>query len=368
MAEFRMPHLGADMTSGKVLQWRKLPGDHVDRGEIIADVETDKADIEVESVVAGVVEKLLVYAGDEVPVGTVLALITEDDVSETPEPADGGLGTEQPEAEYGRHHASASTRSLADKLGVAIDIVAGTGPGGSVTREDVERTAEAGESDRPARMRAAMASAMARSKREIPHYFVSTEVDISPTFEWLDAENAGRDVSERLNTGVVFVKSVALALEEFPELNGFWRDGHAVPSEAIHVGVAMSLRQGGLVAPALLDANRRSLSDLMAGYRDVVARARAGTLKASEYMDPTVTVMSLGDLGVESVFGVIYPPQVALVGFGTPVERPWVVDGAVLARRIVTVSLSGDHRTSDAYCGARFLASVGHHLQHPAEL
>src|SRR5581483_8921409 len=160
----------------------------------------------------------------------------------------------------------------------------------------------------------------------------------------LAAENARRSVAERLLSSVLLIKATALALRDVPELNATWAGDHVERIANVHVGVAISLRGGGLVAPALHDANQRSLDELMRDLRDLVGRARAGTLRASEMSDPTITVTNLGDLGAEAAFGIIFPPQVALVGFGRIVERPWVVDGAIVARPVVVATLSADHR------------------------
>jgi pyruvate dehydrogenase E2 component (dihydrolipoamide acetyltransferase) len=217
-------------------------------------------------------------------------------------------------------------------------------------------------------MRESIAAAMSRSKREIPHYYLGATMDLAALMRWLAAENLKRPVTERLLYGVVLIKAVALALREIPELNGFWKDGRAIRSDAIHVGVAISLRQGGLVAPALHDTDHRSLDDLMREFRDLVQRARAGSLRSSEMSDPTITVTSLGEQGVDAVYGVIYPPQVALVGFGKPVDRPWAVGGNVEVRPVVTASLSGDHRVTDGHRGGLFLAAVDRLLQAPEQL
>jgi pyruvate dehydrogenase E2 component (dihydrolipoamide acetyltransferase) len=260
-------------------------------------------------------------------------------------------------------------RELAAQLGIDIAAVTGSGPGGRVMRRDVEAARPSPVEDDPrARMRRAIAAAMSRSNREIPHYHVSETIDLGRTSEWLTAENERRPLPERLLIGVLLVKAVALALREHPSLNAVWRDERAVPCEAIHVGVAVSLREGGLIAPALHDADRCSVGDLMASFRDVVGRARRGGLRASELSDPTITVTSLGEGGAEEVHGVIFPPQVALVGFGRIVVRPWVVDGAVVPRPVVRTTLSADHRASDGHAGSAFLRTLDRLLQEPAAL
>jgi pyruvate dehydrogenase E2 component (dihydrolipoamide acetyltransferase) len=217
-------------------------------------------------------------------------------------------------------------------------------------------------------MRQAIAAAMARSKREIPHFYLASTIDLEPALGWLEAENAQRPVTERLLAGVLFLKAVALALREVPELNARWEASHVAPNAAVHLGTATALRSGGLVAPALHDADRLGLAELMRAFRDVVQRARAGTLRSSELSDPTITVTSLGEQGADTVFPVIYPPQVAIVGFGRIVRRPWVVDDALVARRVVGVTLAADHRVTDGHRAGRFLGALERLLQEPARL
>jgi pyruvate dehydrogenase E2 component (dihydrolipoamide acetyltransferase) len=217
-------------------------------------------------------------------------------------------------------------------------------------------------------MRQAIGELMARSKREIPHYYLATTIDASRLLEWLEGENERRSVSERILPAAALVKAVALAAREVPDMNGFFQDGAFVPSERVHTGVAIALRGGGLIAPAIHDADAMSLSELMGALRDLVGRARGGRLRASEMSDPTVTVSNLGEQGVESVFAVIYPPQVALAGFGAIVERPWVVDGAIVPRPLLRATLAADHRVSDGQTGSRFLAAVERLLTAPESL
>jgi pyruvate dehydrogenase E2 component (dihydrolipoamide acetyltransferase) len=217
-------------------------------------------------------------------------------------------------------------------------------------------------------MRKAIAAAMARSKREIPHYYLMDRVDLTRAQEWLTQFNQSRLPADRLLMGALFVKAVALATGTFPAFSGHYRENGFEPARVAHVGVAIAIRGGGLAAPAIHDAATLPLPDLMASMRDLVSRTRAGRIRSSEISDPTITVSSLGDRGVEALYGVIYPPQVAIVGFGKIVVRPWVVETQVRARPVVTATLSADHRVSDGHDGALFLAEIGRLLQEPEEL
>ena len=389
MANFVMPTLGADMIEGTLVQWKKREGDRVAKGEIIAEVDTEKAAIDVESHATGTIERLLTKPGDKVPVGTVMAVIREDGqpatapapVQAVAPPAAAAPSASRAEivpaapSQVGRLRISPAARKLATERSLDPTGLQGTGPDGAITLEDVERAsaitpiAKPAETiDRQTRMRQTIAAAMARSKREIPHYYLSTTIDMGRTVTWLKEANETRPVTERLLYGVLLIKAVALALRRVPELNAVWKEGAAVRSEGIHIGTAISLRQGGLVAPALHNADRLSLSDLMKNFQDLVKRARAGSLRSSEMSDPTITVTSLGEQGVETVFGVIYPPQVALVGFGKLLERPWVMNGQVVPRPVIMASLSADHRVSDGHRGGISLAEIDRLLQEPHTL
>jgi pyruvate dehydrogenase E2 component (dihydrolipoamide acetyltransferase) len=398
MAEFVMPKLGADMESGVLVAWHKQSGDSVARGEILADIETAKGVIEVEVFASGKIEKLLAQPGERLPVGAVLALIREDDVPvaaqaqtppisaapAAPKPAVAAPpqpASEGPPIDIARLRISPAARRLARELGVDPTKVASSGRGGTIMSEDIEREAAirpaampptaappAAPADRSAAMRQAIAAAMSRSKREIPHYYLSTTIDMQRAMTWLEQENAKRPIANRVLYGALLLKAVALALHETPELNAFWQSGRAELKPAIHLGVAISLRQGGLVAPAIHDVDRQTIDELMRNLLDLVSRARAGRLRGSELSDPTITVTSLGEQGVETVFGVIYPPQVALVGFGKVVSRPWAADGQVTVRPVITATLSADHRVSDGHRGALFLAAVDRLLQEPERL
>ena len=413
-----MPSLGADMEWGTLLEWRVRPGDRLERGAIIALVDTEKAEIEVEVFESGVVEALLVEPGAKVPVGTPLARIrsegeaaapapptpirvaapTPAGVAPAPAPRAAPLAKPRPPAApppaaaaAPRIHASPLARRRAAELGLELEGIEGTGPGGGITREDVERAAArvapapaappvagappaveapgaGAASDRRAALRRAIAAAMARSKREIPHYYLATTVDLRPAVSWLEAQNAKRPVPERLLLAALLLRATALAAREVPEMNGTFEGGAFHPAAEVHLGVAIALRGGGLVAPALRSAQSKALDVVMQELRDLVTRARAGVLRSSDVAPATLTVTSLGEGGVETVFGVIHPPQVALVGFGKLVERPWAVEGLVEARPVVTATLSADHRVSDGHRGAVFLAAIERRLRVPEAL
>jgi pyruvate dehydrogenase E2 component (dihydrolipoamide acetyltransferase) len=217
-------------------------------------------------------------------------------------------------------------------------------------------------------MHAAIANLMARSKREVPHYYLSQEIDLEAALAWLEAANLERPMERRLLPAALLIKAVALAARSVPEMNGLWVTDHFELSEAVHPGVAVSLREGGLVAPAIHDAASKTLDELMAALRDLVARARSGVLHRAEMTESTITISNLGEQGADEVFGVIYPPQVALVGFGRIATRPWASGDMLGARRTVRASLSADHRVSDGHRGGRFLAAIDRLLQQPDKL
>jgi pyruvate dehydrogenase E2 component (dihydrolipoamide acetyltransferase) len=383
MAEFRMPSLGADMEAGTLVEWLKKPGDRVARGDIIAVVETQKGAIEIEVFQTGTIETLLAETGQKIAVGAPMAFIRVEGeralgpaapgraplpaTAPLKPPAAAGMPQVMVPARGGTR-ASPAARRRAAELGVSVEKLSGSGPGGAVTLADVERAAQAAAPSPAKAMRDVIAAAMARSNREIPHYYLGHTLDLEPALAWLAAENVKRPVPERMLYGALLLKAVARALRDHPDLNGFWLDGEFRPSQRIHLGVAIALTQSGLIAPAIHDADRLSVPEVMAALRDLVKRARKGGLRSSELSDPTITVTSLGEQGTETVFPVIYPPQVAIVGFGVVLERPWVVAGSIQPRRVIVASLAGDHRVSDGHRGARFLTSIGRELQEPQAL
>jgi pyruvate dehydrogenase E2 component (dihydrolipoamide acetyltransferase) len=395
MIEFKMPALGSDMDEGTLDEWLVRPGDKVTRGQIVAVVETTKAAVEIECWQEGTVSELVVPVGETVQVGTVLATLlapgeraerrprrrprpsTRAATKPAPAPSSArGAAVTSPTVPQRRRWVSPAARRLAQSLDVDIDTVSGTGPQGSITISDVEHAAASKEpatkpktkptsADRAAQMRKSIAAAMSRSKREIPHYYLADEIILENSLTWLITRNAQRSIDERVLPAVLLLKAVGIAAQRFGEFNGFLRDDGFQPATGVHVGVGISLRGGGLVAPAIHDVPDKKLDELMDDLTDLVARARSFSLRSSEMSDPTITVTNLGDKGVDAVFGVIYPPQVALVGFGRPAQRVCVIDAGIRVVTTVQATLAADHRASDGHRGALFLTAINELLQQP---
>lgn len=423
-----MPSLGSDMEAGTLVEWLVKPGDSVKRGDVVAVVETQKGAIEIEIFEPGRVEQLLVEIGRKVPVGTPLARLAGADGAAPAQPA--WVASVQPSMQpslqtslqptmqpvppapaaaaplsaptaaplsaptaervsaplaparaaavpAGRLRASPAARRLAQAKRIDLAGIRGSGPEGAIVLADIERASAAAPAPEQKKraagldldaMRVAIAAAMARSKREIPHYYLEHPVDLTQAEQWLARTNAALAPDRRLLMGALAIKAVALAARRYPALNGFYRDGRFEPAASVHIGTAIAIRGGGLAAPAILDADRLALDELMARMRDLVQRTRAGHLRSSELADATLTVSSLGERGVETLYGIIYPPQVAIVGIGKMTLRPWVVEGAIAPRPAVTLTLAADHRVSDGHAGALFLAEIGKLLQEPDKL
>ena len=397
LSDFVMPSLGADMDKGTVVEWLKKPGDVVARGDILAVVETQKGAFEIEVFEEGALAEILVAVGSEVPVGTVLARIQATGAQPTePAPA-------RPQPLWCRPHLPQSPRCRPSGLcpcpslrqrahGCGSRPSPPAGPPRSAStcgawpaaglrarsRWPMSRRRPRWRGPRRAQSSAAASIRRRCARRSrppwrapsarFPHYYLSQAIDLGRSMDWLAAENGRRAVDKRLLPAALLLKAVALALRDVPQLNGFWIDGAAKPSQPIHVGWTISLRGGGLLAPAIRDADTLSLDQAMAALRDLVVRARTARIRGSEMMDPTVTVTSLGERGADSVLGVIYPPQLAIVGFGAPRLCPIAVDGELKVRHLVQATLAADHRATDGVLGSRLLAAIDRRLQEPEGL
>lgn len=409
-----MPQMGADMTEGTIVRWLKQEGDEVSRGEIIAEIETDKANVEIEAFESGVFRKVLAAEGHVVQVGEIIAVIagSDDDVSGydgagvamparqvapsiqpakapdeappvppppaegRPPAASGPMASEEPALREARVRASPLARRVATERGVDLACVRGSGPDGRIVKRDVEATASAIDV-KPApsaakqvpssRMRQAIARNMSLSKREAPHYYLLVEIDMTAAVELRAEVNGAVDEPRRVSINDLLVRACALALREHPEFNATIEGDNVSRHAAQHICIAIALQEG-LIAPAIVDTGAKSLLEIAVASRDLVERAKGGRLRATELASGTFTVTNLGTFGIETLIGIIQPPQTAILGVGSVTRQPVVRGDAVVVRDVMKVALSADHRVTDGAQGARFLGTLKMLLEQPARL
>lgn len=411
------------MEAGTLVEWKVKEGDPVKHGDLVATVETDKGAIDIEIFADGTIEKLLVPVGTKVPVGTVLATFSDHakvpaavaplptqpvvaaavsvpppavaapqslavkpqaaqpaprvelpqvkapSAETTPDPARVEAPQVQPEH---RLRVSPLARKMAAEKHLSLEALSGTGPQGAIVRADVERAVAEPQArpkpttaTTPTAMRSAIGAAVARAKKEIPHYYLTCDIDLGAALKWLQTLNAQRSVEQRIVPAALLLLAAAKAVKEVPELNGTFEQGELHASLSVNLSVAIHLRTPGLVAPAIRDAQALDVPAMMAALNDLVDRARRGGLRSSEMAGGTLSVTNLGDQGVTSVLPIIFPPQVAMVGFGRVTERPWAVDGMLTVRPVVSVTLAADHRVSDGHRGGRYLRAMERLLNNP---
>jgi pyruvate dehydrogenase E2 component (dihydrolipoamide acetyltransferase) len=390
MIEFAMPSLGADMEDGTLVEWRKKAGDKVHRGDIIADVETQKGLIEIEIFDEGIIEKLLIEKGTKVPVGTPMAYIKSTNIlpeiketkqflikdSETPL-----IKKKQPLFSEKKIKVSPLARRIASEHNIDVSVINGTGENGAITKEDIEniiiqrKTINEKEKmevlseiskykDFTNNIRLAVAAAMTKSNLEIPHYYLEKKIDMTKTLAWMNEVNNQIPANKRLLPAAILIKAVARALKDVPELNAIWEKDLHIKNE-INIGFVVSLHKGGIIVPAIHSADLKTVDEIMETLNDIIPRARALKLRSSELSDSTITITSIGEGGADTVYGVIYPPQVAIIGFGNISEQPFAENGMLGIRPIVNVTIAGDHRATDGLTGSRFLISLSKNLQNP---
>lgn len=393
MIEFKMPSLGADMEAGTLIEWRKKSGDTVKRGDIIAEVETQKGLIEVEVFDEGIISELLIKEGTKVPVGTVLALINpsqselempKEVVPEKTEiqPTEEKIAEKTVGEKLEETHLKASplAKRIASENGIELSKIEGTGEEGVITKEDVEKAIaqrdkiteipkESIENKEESgfkteSIRSAVAAAMSKSNREIPHYYLDKKIDITKSLDWLFEKNQQRPIQKRILPAALLIKAVAKSLLDYPDLNAVWEDGLQQKKE-INIGFVVSLRGGGIIVPAIHNADSKSVEEIMEALNDIIPRARAMKLRSSELSDSTITITNMGEGGADLVYGIIYPPQVAIIGFGSSSEQPFAENGMVGIRTVLNATLAGDHRATDGLVGSGFLATLNKNLQNP---
>lgn len=412
--EVTMPQMGADMTEGTLLKWLKQVGDSVQRGDILAEIETDKATVELEAYESGTILKQLASEGDVVPVGDVIALLGDPSEAapevdrkppaETParraiepeakERAVASTAAAAPAAETdasGRIRVSPVARRMARDAGVDITALSGSGPDGRILRRDIESAIAAGTRKAPpaepaaarsaapaarpaagaieglSKMRQAIARRMTLSKQTQPHYYLTLDIDMTAALAFREQLNASATDEQRVSINDLVVKACAIALDRHPKFNAEFSEEGLVHHERENVCIGVAL-DDGLIAPAILDCQSKSLGRIAAESKDLVNRAREGRLKADELSDGTFTITNLGAFGVETLIGIINPPQAAILGVGSVMPQAVVRDGEVVVRQMMKVALSADHRVSDGAEGARFIKEIQALLEGPAAL
>ena len=459
ISEVVMPQMGADMVEGTIVRWLKHEGDAVERGEIIAEIETDKANVEIEAFEGGVFRATLAGEGDVIPVGEIIAIIAaaEDDISKytiappaapatasallpvgaqpaapapasaqpvgpeftptqptPPAPAHAAAPASAPAAPASaptqpaarasapatspvaparatpppapprsnlqpptsRIRVSPLARNLAEQHNVDLRTIRGSGPDGRIIRRDIE-AAIAGPAAQPqppttgdrrpttaSKIRQAIARRMSQSKREAPHYYLLLDIDMTDAVEFRRQFNDTLAESARVSINDLIVRACALALQRHPEFNTTFVAGEITHHDAQHVCIAIAL-EDGLIAPAILDAASKTLAQIGAEARDLAERAKTGALRPREITDGTFTLTNLGAYGVETLIGIIQPPQTAILGVGTVTPQPAARDGAIVIRQLMKVALSADHRVTDGAQGAQFLTEIKRLLEHP---
>jgi pyruvate dehydrogenase E2 component (dihydrolipoamide acetyltransferase) len=398
--EITMPRLSDSMEEGTILRWLVAEGDHVDEGQALAEIETDKANVTYEADHSGTVIALSVIEGVSVPVGAPILVVGEPGEELPAAPAAAAPASEShavtttlsaaapPSSPSGRPKASPLARRLAAESDVDLTGLAGSGPGGRITRGDVERArtaANGGDAAAPPPAREQVVSAkgettrhelnrlqqtvgrrMAESRATVPDFELRSEVDMTAVAQLRERLQDVADPVPSYNDFVV--KAVALALREFPRVNASYRDGAVETYSRINVGIAVAA-QDALVVPTIFDANRLSLGEIARTSRTLAARVRDGSVSPAELAGGTFTVSNLGMYGVDSFSAVINPPQVAILAVGSLKRRPVVLeDGALAAAPTVMLSLACDHRALYGADGALFLDRLRGLLEHPDAL
>ncbi len=401
-----MPSMGYDMKEGVVVRWRKQEGEQVARGEVIAEIETDKATVEMEAYASGVLGKIIAEEGASIPVGDLIAVITapgeevpplESLVVETtqgapvetsePSPVDAETPTAAPEAQAERVAATPIARRLAREMGIDLAQVTGTGPNGRILEDDVRNfTPAAASAPAPApapaaatsqprpgervelsRMRKAIAGVTAQSMTQAPHFYVTSEIDMSLAMSFRRQLNEALADGVRVSVNDLIVKASALALLKHTKFNSSF-EGDALQIHGdINVGIAVALDQG-LIVPAVSQCQNKSLAEIAAASRDLIDRAHGGALRAEEYTGGTFAVSNLGMFDVDSFTAIIFPPNSAVLAVGSVKEQPVVRDGEIKAAQIMKATLSTDHRVADGAEAAQFLMEIKRCLENPVLL
>jgi len=409
--ELSMPKMGFDMTEGKLAQWLKKVGDPVRRGEAIAEIETDKVNIEIESPADGVLRSTFLEAGRTVPVGMLIGVVGAADeaidldalkaraggVHTTAEGAAAQLATPTsaaaaaPTRGDGRIKVSPLARRMAEEAGLNLGELIGTGPGGRIVRRDID-AAVAGRAAPPApmpeiapapavlapallkaetvtlsKLRQTIARRMMASKQQAPHFYVTTEIDMAEAMALRAKLNALVSEEGKISVNDMVLKAAALALTHFPNLNASFGETAVQRHGEVHLGIAVALDEG-LITVVVRDADRKPLAHIARETKDIVSRARAGKARPDDLQGSTFTVSNLGMYDVEVFSAIINPPEAALVAVGSVMDVPVVKDGQIVPGKRMKATISADHRVTDGAEAARFMQMLKKCLEEPLRL
>jgi pyruvate dehydrogenase E2 component (dihydrolipoamide acetyltransferase) len=408
--------MGYDMREGTVVKWHKGEGEPVARGEVIADIETDKATVEFEAYTSGVLRKIVAQEGVAVPVGELIAVIGDpdeelpDDIGagapRQPEAGKGPTGTvvkgaapESPEAPTRAPaapspdgdgitapttsvRASPIARRLARERGIDLSRITGSGPGGRILEKDIlaYTPAEAPAAPAPAaapagpgekvelsRMRQAIARVTRDSKREAPHFYVTAEIDMTRAMGLRREINDAIPPESRVSVNDLIIKAAAIALGQYPKFNASFQGEYLQMNASMNIGIAIAL-EAGLIVPGINNCESKSLLEIAAASKDLGNRARSGHLRNDEYSGTTFSISNLGMFDVDSFSAIIFPPHAAVLAVGTVKEQPVVRNGEITVAQIMKATLSTDHRVADGAEAAQFLVEVKKALENPVSL
>jgi len=382
-----MPQVGQDIKTAKIIEWLKRENDSVNKGDIVAVVESEKAAFDVEAYQSGVLLKILYGEGQEVEVLTPIAYIGQpgEEIEKAPvsgeaearlrdgEPLGAAASAQATESKAGVT-ASPSARKLARERGINLKAITGTGPGGRITKKDVLAAVSAQRREQPtvadedtvvpfSPMRARIAQRLTHSKRSIPHFYISMDVDMSEALAWRQSYNDKSGMKVTITD--MIIKATASALSEFRRINGHVEDDKIILRKAIHIGVAVSVEEG-LIVPVIADADQKSLDEISAASKQNAEAAKLGRLKPQS--PGTFTITNLGMHAVHTFVPIINPPECAILAVGTIARKPAVVAGTIAVREVMTATLACDHRAVDGTYGAQFLEKVKYGLENPSSL
>jgi len=390
-----MPSLGFDMTEGKLARWLKTEGERIEKGQTIAEIETEKATVEIEAAVSGILAKIIVTAGQTVPIGTVIGIIAEAGAKlaempatparpspPPPPPAGEAKPAEAAAPSEARVKASPLARKMAEDAGIDLARIKGTGPDGRVMERDVQAAIEAKPASTPpspaagappgapaplSRMRRAIARRMTESKATAPHFYVTVEINMDEAMKMREQVNRIAPDAERISINDLIVAASARTLTRFPDLNASYRDGSLDRHGQINIGIAVAL-EDGLISPVLHDADRKSLRTIAAESRALSDRARANKLRSGDLGSGTFTISNLGMFDVDEFIAIINPPEAAILAVGAVTRRPIAVEHEIRIASLMKATLSVDHRVADGAQAGRFLQELKKLLENPVNL